>query len=258
MKIISDLPELRLSGWGVLGKAFRLFAGNALPFLLMAAIVALPVELLKNYWLYTTEREGTFLTDSSTALFLCVLTPIVTFYLIHKMRDGKASVWCSFGWGLRRWPRIVLYGFLQSVITSAGFLLLIVPGLFMFVRLMLLPIVVSVENTSVANPLETSRNMAVGQFWRYIGYAVAILLSIGLLTYGLYDVAYHFLNEHWIIMAFVDAAADWLMLFYTVLLVVIYLNDRKDHVVDARREERKIVYVSNENRLDQTRQHSVE
>ncbi|MFX3631679.1 MAG: hypothetical protein ACE3L7_27485 [Candidatus Pristimantibacillus sp.] len=237
---IDDLPEMRVSGWGVLTKTLSLFARNAGALLLIAAIIALPIEALKNYFLVSS-YEGpfsTFARDSLVSLlFLCVLTPVVTYYLMAKLRNEKASILQSYLWGIRKWLPMITYSFLQGVIVSAGFILLIVPGILMSIRLLMLPIIVSVENTSIMNPLEVSRNMSVGRFWRMLGYAVLVMgvvLVVALI--GLTGLDY-IIPEYWILMTVYDVLYDWLYLLFTVLLIVIYLK-LKTEAKDAAQAEK--------------------
>lgn len=225
---IDDLPEMRVSEWGVLTKTLSLFLRNAGVLLLIAVIIALPVEAFKNYFFvpeYEVELFPALTREPLVSLlFMSVLTPVVAYYLIAKLRNEKVSILQSYLWGIRKWPRMIMYSFLQGVIVSAGFILLIVPGILMSIRLMMLPIVVSVENTSVMNPLEVSWNMSVGRFWKMLGCAILIMGAIMAFMWVALMGLDYIIPEHWIMMTVYDVLFDWLYLLFTVLLVVIYLK----------------------------------
>lgn len=153
------ITELRRKGFSLLGHAFGLLFKNAFPILSFVALIAIPVELIKNYYFVDWSGESGFFsllqTDSITQLvFLSVITPMVVHYILGQMTEAKAGIWASFLWGLQKWLRMIMYGFLQNVIVFAGLLLFIVPGVLFAVRLMLMLIVVSTQNTSRINPLE--------------------------------------------------------------------------------------------------------
>ncbi|MUT67690.1 hypothetical protein [Paenibacillus sp. NEAU-GSW1] len=248
---IEHLPELRLDGRGVISKTLSLFFRNAGALLLIAAVTAVPVEIIKNYAYFWGDREApaSLIADTFvSAVFLSLLTPVVVYYLIGKMRDGSASVWASYMWGVRKWPRIIVYHFLQGVIVTAGLILLVVPGLLMLTRTLLLPVVVSAENTSVMNPLEVGRNMSIGRFWPFLGYVVLFTAAGFAAFYGISEGLSFILPDERLAVFIYDVLMDYLYLVYTVLLTVIYLHIKtvqKDSEVAANE-----INDSDENRMD--------
>ncbi|GLX70880.1 hypothetical protein [Paenibacillus glycanilyticus] len=230
---MTDLPELRSAKGGVLGLTFSLFIKNAGMLLLLTAITVVPVELVLCYGFNELSIDSVLRDTIVSLLFLSLLTPVVVQYLIERLRGGKGSIAGAYRWGLRKWPRIIMYTFLQSVIVSAGFLLLIVPGLFMYVRLLLLPAVVSIENTSVMNPLESSRTMAQGRFWAIIG--LGLVTNLFTLLLGL--VADKLLNQLDLINGFTVTLyylfIDWISVLGTILSLVLYLQIRTEQKREA-------------------------
>jgi hypothetical protein len=228
---MNNLPEIRLSnGGGVLGQTFSLFIKNAGMLLFITAITAVPIELIANYgFIYTSDSWGYPIREIIISeIFLTLLTPVVIHYLIERLRGGKGNVAEAYRWGLRKWVRIIMYHFLQSVILLAGFLLFIIPGLFMYVRLLLLPAVVSIENTSVTNPLESSRNMAKGQFWSFIGYGIVVngfTYFVGWVTGKLFD-GVDLING--ISVTLCNLFIDWISLLGVILPLVLYLKIRTE------------------------------
>ncbi|WP_336790703.1 hypothetical protein [Paenibacillus sp. MMO-177] len=226
---MTNLPEIRPSkSGGVLGLTFSLFVKNAAALLLITAITIVPVEIIVCYGFSDLSIDN-FLKDMIISqLFLTLLTPAVVYYLIERLRGGKGSVADAYRWGLRKWLRMIMYNFLQGVILSAGFLLFVIPGLFMYARLLLLPAVVSIENTSVTNPLESSRNMAVGQFWRFIGLGAAINLFSFFLGWGASKWLVESGNINGITVTAYYLFIDWVSLIGVTLSLVLYLKIRTE------------------------------
>lgn len=230
------IPEFRRKGFSLLGHAFALLFKNALPILSFIALIAVPIEILKNYYFVDRVGESGFFAmrrseGITQLLFLSVITPMVVHYILGKMTEAKVNVWPSIAWGLRKWPRMIMYGFLQNVIVFAGLLLFIVPGVFFAVHLMLMPIVVSAENTSRINPLEVSREMARGHFFKFAGYA---LVGYGAwLAFGLL-IGFIVSNIHlgdWFATTVYDVLMDWFGQLLPIILLLVYLQvqtERKD------------------------------
>lgn len=228
-----QVPDFHLKGWALLGHAFTLFFKNTVPILFIVALIAIPVETIKNYYFVDWyENTGFFSTqrmDGITGLLiLCVITPIVVNYLLSQMTQANVGISLSLVWGLRKWTRLIMYGFLQNVIVFAGLLLFIVPGVLFAVRLMLMPIVVSVEHTSSINPMEVCRKMARGRFFKFAGYALvgyAALAAFGVIV-GF--VAFSMPVDSWIAATVLDVLLDWFSQLITIILLLVYLQTRTE------------------------------
>ncbi|MGO4111354.1 hypothetical protein [Paenibacillus sp. YAF4_2] len=228
---MTNLPEIRPSnGGGVLGQTFSLFFKNAGALLFITAITVVPVQLISNYGFpYDFKLLRYSIRDVIISIiFLTLLIPVVVHYLIERLRGGSASVAQAYRWGLSKWLRMIMYDFLQNVILTAGLLLFIIPGLFMYVRLLLLPIVVAIENTSVTNPLETSRNMSQGQFWAFIGYSVVINGFNIMVTWaaGELFIRLDFINGISVTLFYLFI--NWIALLGIILPLVLYLKIKSE------------------------------
>jgi Uncharacterised protein family (UPF0259). len=243
---MTNLPEIRPSnGGGVLGLTFSLFIKNAGVLLFITAITVVPIELISYYGFHpASDSMDSLRTVLISLLFLTLLTPVVVHYLIERLRDEKGNIAQAYRWGMRKWLRMIMYDFLQSVILTAGFLLFIIPGLFMYVRLLLLPAVVSIENTSVTNPLESSRNMAKGQFWAFIGYGIVIkgfTFFVSWVTGKLF-VGVDFINGFSVALYYLFV--DWISLLGVILPLVLYLKIRTEqNTASAKAAEEAAVTV---------------
>ncbi|TCM88640.1 hypothetical protein EV294_11437 [Paenibacillus sp. BK033] len=225
---MTNLPEIRPSKGGVLGMTFSLFVKNAAVLLLITAITIVPVELIVCYGFSNLSIDSILKDIVISQLFLTLLTPVAVHYLVERLRGGKGSVADAYRWGLRKWLRMIMYNFLQGVIFTAGLLLFVIPGLFMYVRLLLLPAVVSIENTSVTNPLESSRNMAAGQFWRFIGLGVVVNLFSFLIGLGASKLLLESGMINGITVTLYYLFIDWVSLISVILSLVLYLTIRTE------------------------------
>jgi hypothetical protein len=104
--------------------------------------------------------------------FLSAITPMIVHCLLGQMTANNTGIRQSLLWSMRKWVRMIMYGFLQNIILFTGVNMLVVPGLIFAVWLMLMPIFVSVEDTSRSNPLQECRGMARGRFFKFAGYAL--------------------------------------------------------------------------------------
>ncbi|WP_053373359.1 hypothetical protein [Paenibacillus sp. FJAT-27812] len=224
------IPEYRRKGFSLLGDAFSLFFKHAFPILFFVAIIAVPVEAIKNYYYFEPGSDSGFLDSVSRwdnfigLFFLSVITPMIVHYLLGQMTASNAAKRQSLLWGMRKWVRMIMYGFLQNVILLAGIIMLVVPGLIFAVWLMLMPIFVSAEDTSRSNPLQECRGMARGRFFKFAGYAVvgyAVIILISAIT-GLFSAFIP--NESWITATIFDVWIDWFSELITVVFLLVYLQ----------------------------------
>jgi hypothetical protein len=157
------IPEYRRKGFSLLGDAFALFFKHGFPILFFVAVIAVPVEAIKNYYYFDPATDYGFFESMSRwdnvigLFFLSAITPMIVHYILGQMTAANAGIKPSLLWGMRKWLRMIMYGFLQNVILLAGIMMLVVPGLIFAVWLMLMPIIVSVEDTSRSNPLQEYR-----------------------------------------------------------------------------------------------------
>lgn len=84
--------------------------------------------------------------------------------------------------GMVAWPRITATRIITGLAIFVGFLLLIVPGIYLTIRLCLAETVVVVENISATSAMRRSMELTKGRFWFVIGIYMVILICLVLLT----------------------------------------------------------------------------
>lgn len=224
------VPEFRRKGFSLLGHAFALFLKNAFPILIFVAIMAVPIETIKNYYYFEYGNDSSFFSpmdrmDNIIGLFfLSAVTPMVVHYILGQMTAAHAGIKPSLLWGLRKWLHMMMYGFLQNVIIIAGIVMLVVPGLIFAVWLMLMPVFVSIEDTSQSNPLQACREMARGRFFKFAGYALGVYSAISVLSLLAIFISESVPGQSWITATIMDVWLDWLSQLLTIVLLLVYLQ----------------------------------
>lgn len=62
-----------------------------------------------------------------------------------------------------------------GLITSVGFLLLIIPGIIFAVRYMFAPIIAAIEDTTI-KPIDESKRLVIGRFWKLVGRSILMIV----------------------------------------------------------------------------------
>jgi hypothetical protein len=226
----------------ILSTAFELYRRHWRILLAIAAVVVVPLTLLQYLfgdWL-RSRGEVTSLEEVSTAtwavgaaglvaglagiLMYLVLTGAITRAVAAEVAGEDPSLEQSYRFGFHRLGSVLLVSVLVGLATIAGFILLVIPGIWIGVRL-----AVSVEALVVEGRRGTQ---AMGRSWELVGghwwHAFGALVVAGLLT-GLVNaiITTPFNNTGWFVQAIAAAIATVITLPYGVLVgVLLYLDLR--------------------------------
>lgn len=237
------IPEYRRKGFSLIGHALSLFFKNALPILFIVAFIALPIEAIKNFYFFEPDDSALFFPNNRmdnfvNLLFLSAITPMIVHYILGRMTatGTGAGIKPSLLWGLKKWPRMIVYNFLHSAIIVAGIIVFIIPGLLFIVWLMLLPIIVSVMDTSRVNPMTISRDMARKRYFKLVLYGLAAFLALAALIIAQGLLFSFFVSQTWITATLFDVCFSWIYQLVTVVLLLVFLQvktERDDQPQDA-------------------------
>lgn len=103
-----------------------------------------------------------------------------------KVTRGHAPAWSDLGLGFRRYGQAVLVTLLVFLIIMAGFILLVIPGIYLSVRMFYAPYRFVHDGVDAAEAIKASWNDARGRWWHTFGMglmAIPVLLA-GLLALG--------------------------------------------------------------------------
>ena len=226
----------------ILSTAWRLYQRHWRTLVAIAAVVVVPLTLLQYLlgdWV-RSRGEVTSYQQISTAtwavgaaglvaglaglLMYLVLTGAITRAVAAEVASQDPSLEQSYRFGFHRLGSVLLVSILVGLATIAGFILFIIPGIWIGVRL-----AVSVEAVVVEGRRGTQ---AMGRSWELVGghwwHAFGALVVAGLLT-GLVNavITTPFNNTSWFVQAIAAAVATVITMPYSVLVgVLLYLDLR--------------------------------
>ena len=123
---------------------------------------------------------------SSTNIAQQFLSNLLTFYsyalailLIDDIfKEKSRSVSNYFYQALYFFPKIIGIGLITGILVVLGFLLFILPGLYISARLMFAPYIGLMENRPILDSVKKAYEITEGKGWKLIGYIVAVIFPI--------------------------------------------------------------------------------
>ena len=218
----------------ILGTAIRLYRRYWSTLLAIAAVVAVPLTLLQYAGGHWVRAHGWAAVSASlvAALFALliyqVLTGAITRAVAAEIAGQRPGIEQSYRFGLIRLGPVLLVSILAGLATVGGLVLLVIPGIYVGVRLAVSIEALVVEGRRGTRAMARSWSLVGGHWW----HSFATLLVAGLLT-GLVNslVASLVSGMGWFAQAIAAALATMITLPYGVLVgVLLYLDLR------ARRE----------------------
>jgi hypothetical protein len=226
----------------ILRAAFRLYQRHWRTLVAIAAVVVVPITLLQ-YLLGNQVRSQSQVTNGvvvstpswavgisglvaavAGVLMYLVLTGAITRAVAAEVAGQDPGLEQSYRFGFYRLGSVLLVSVLVGLATLAGLILLVIPGIYIGVRL-----AVSIEALVVEGRRGTG---SMGRSWELVGghwwHAFGTLLVAGLLT-GLVNtlITAPFGATSWVAQAVVAAVATTITLPYGALVgVVLYLDLR--------------------------------
>ena len=123
---------------------------------------------------------------SSTNIAQQFLSNLLTLYsyalailLIDDIfKEKSRSVSNYFYQALYFFPKIIGIGLITGILVLLGFLLFILPGLYISARLMFAPYIGLMENRPILDSVKKAYEITEGKGWKLIGYVVAVIFPI--------------------------------------------------------------------------------
>jgi hypothetical protein len=226
----------------ILSTAWRLYQRHWRTLLAIAAVVVVPLTLLQYLlgdWV-RSRGEVTSYQQISTAtwavgvaalvaglaglLMYLVLTGAITRAVAAEVAGQDPSLEQSYRFGFHRLGSVLLVSILVGLATIAGFILFIIPGIWIGVRLAVSVEALVVEGRRGTQAMGRSWELVEGHWWHAFG----ALVVAGLLT-GVVNaiITTPFNNTSWFVQAIAAAIATVITLPYGVLVgVLLYLDLR--------------------------------
>jgi hypothetical protein len=179
------------------GDALSLYGRNLGTFLLLAAAIAVPVEIvvggigLEQLSASYDESPSTAEAAITTAVSFLVIAPLITATTIHALRRAAAGERLAPGQslveGLEAFTPIFAAIVLAALGIAIGLVALIVPGVYLAVRWYFVPQAVVLDDARGPAALSRSGQVVQGHWWRTLW--VALLANLAVAVPGLLIVA---------------------------------------------------------------------
>jgi hypothetical protein len=168
----------------VLGRSFSILLRNFAPFLLLAIVFTFPYHIPVFFpdMFAGDDVWGAFALTFSTALIgMSLLTATIVYGTIVQMRGGHANMTECIVKGLGLMLPVIAVSLVTGIIVGAGAMLLLAPGVFMYVVLWVAVPAAVVERTGVIASLRRSAELTKGFRWQVLA-VVLILVAISLVV----------------------------------------------------------------------------
>jgi len=161
----------------VLGPTLRLFFGNFWLITKIVIVIVAPFEVfrilnLENFpgnWQLTV---SVFLLDQ---LCRVLIAPALIYAVMQVMRTGIApGVNESYRWGFTKLGKLIICAALSSILQALGFALCIIPGIVIYLSLIVAYPIAILENGSPTGALDLSRDLTKGHRWDILGASIVL------------------------------------------------------------------------------------
>jgi hypothetical protein len=170
----------------VLDRGFTLYRrsiGRLLPLMGVIALVLLvprlvfPPRTLISNGHFSGNIGGYF----GLILVMSVINIMFTVALMRKLDDinsgrNQLSLTEAVGVGLRRFLPMLGAGLVYGVLVMIGSILLIVPGIYLSISLIMMGYAVAVDDASIGNSITLSRDLVRGHWWRVWAIVTVVML----------------------------------------------------------------------------------
>jgi hypothetical protein len=172
---------------GVLGEAWNLYKRFLGRFFLTALIVFAVLDLISA--LADQAASDTWSSALLWGLIAALVSVVGYFWVqaalvetVHDVRDGRAdrSIGETYRAVQPQLPAVVIAGILAAIGITIGFILLIVPGLFLLtIWSMVIPVIV-LERRSTGEAFSRSREVVRGHGWSVFGLVIVTFLIVAI------------------------------------------------------------------------------
>jgi hypothetical protein len=233
----------------VVDAAIGLYRRNWRLLVATAAIVTVPVQLLSAFLnrdaasqftdLFRTLQTGG--TPSSTASGTGALGSLLALLVLPFFTAAVAAAAASCYMGnpltpgeawrrtMRRFGGVLGLGVLRFLLIGVAFFFFVVPGIFLYIRLLVAPVVLMVEGVGPGSALERSWHLTKGSWWRVFGVQVlkVVIAGFGLLLFAGLSLALSLATGPvgWLFMAIGGSVAQLLVYPFVVSVTVVTYFD---------------------------------
>lgn len=213
---------------GIFQQAWQIFGSNRSSILALVLIVWIPLELIQSYADYFVFAEDDFAKSFRLARLLdntfgIIATGGVIFIGREVLVGRKTTLNMAFSMGCGAWGRMVWTRYIYGMTIILGLLLLVIPGLYLCVRLAFIDQVVYEEKINGSKAMRRCFELTKGHFWFLLRFQLAIigLVAIPILIL-IVPTLFIPAMDHWLYDAGVTLVLDVVIAFGTIALLLVY------------------------------------
>lgn len=218
----------------ILKQAWNLYRKH---FGLIAAVVVciwLPMELFSsymNYFVFDPEdmRRSFKLSQAIDNFIGIIATAGVIAVGYTTSLENRPSFGNAMSTGARCWLRMWWTRLLFGIAIALGLIAVIIPGIYLFVRLALIEPVVVCERISGITAMRRSFELTRGHFWQLV--CLGLIYVVVMISVSVCTILPTFIQalDHWLIDASASLICDLVGVFGTLCALCAYVSFSTDH-----------------------------
>ena len=212
----------------VLGPTLKLFFRNFWLITKIVIVIVAPFEVfrilnfenLPDNWQLNV---GVYLLDQVCKV---LIAPALIYALMKVMQTGIApGINESYRWGFSKLGKLIICAILSVLLQRLGFALCIIPGIVIYLSLIVAYPIAILENGSATGALETSRDLTKGHRWNILGASILLGLVMAV-PVGVAEILVFATRDLWPLQVAAAILSDIFEQSLTVLSLVTYLSIR--------------------------------
>ena len=212
----------------VLGPTLKLFFRNFWLITKIVIVIVAPFEVfrilnfenLPDNWQLNV---GVYLLDQVCKV---LIAPALIYALMKVMQTGIApGINESYRWGFSKLGKLIICAILSVLLQTLGFALCIIPGIVIYLSLIVAYPIAILENGSATGALETSRDLTKGHRWNILGASILLGLVMAV-PVGVAEILVFATGDLWPLQLAAAILSDIFEQSLTVLSLVTYLSIR--------------------------------
>ncbi len=217
------MTSILKQGWQLYRKHFGIVAA-------VVVCVWLPLELLSSYMDAFVFGKDDFRKSFKFAQFLenffgIIATAGVISIGCSSLSGGRPSFGGALSSGAGAWGRMFWTRLLSGIALLVGLLLLVIPGVYLLVRLALVEPVAVCERVSGTTAMRRSYELTKGRFWLLFRLGLVLLgFLLGVLVAVILPTALIPALDFWLVDAGAQLMGDLLAAYFTLCLLCAYVT----------------------------------
>jgi len=186
-RYVSDDPDTIIlpfnSVGDLVGPTISLFTKHFWLITKLCVVIVAPFQIFKALSFGDIESDWQLAAGIYVLELMCsvLIAPALTYALMQAMQTGSApGINESYRWGLSKLGKLLLCSVMVWVLVMLGFVLLIIPGIILFLAFELVYPIAVLEGGSATEILQRSYNLTKGHRWNILGatFVMSVMLSV--------------------------------------------------------------------------------